>query len=189
MKIIAVTGNHQAGASAGSMSMRVLADSALLHSNLPFFMPTNVAPEWTVHLAVGVRIGRLGKCISPRFAGRYRTDVMACLVAEPKGEWVDLTDARMSSCDGAVMVGEAVPGIEPRQAEATLLVGQRKAARLQCAEMSLSFDELIAEASRGMTLKTGDLLLDVSPQAVDIVPGDNLWARLDSQPSLEIRVK
>lgn len=192
MKIIAVSGNHESGASAGTVSMRLLPDSALLHTDAPFFLPTHVAPNWAVVPAVAVRIGRLGKCIAPRFASRYRTDVMACLVAKPVNTGsLDAADVRLSGCDGSVMLGDPVPGVGPSQAlvEVRLSTDSSPAATLSAATMALSFDHLLSLASQGMTLKNGDLLLDLSPKPLPVTPGCNLWATLCHQPSLEIRVK
>ena len=103
MKIIVITGNGN------DRCYRLMADSTMLVSNKPFFIP-DFAPEFVLHPALAVRIDRLGKNIAPRFAHRYYQSASACAVVEAKVEaqFAHL-DARYTAFDGAFMLGKALP--------------------------------------------------------------------------------
>lgn len=190
MKIIAVTGNHEPGANTATIGMHLLADSALLRTDKPFFLPTNISPLWQVHPGLAVSICRLGKGIAARFANRYITGVTACLVAVPQNSAINRCDVRMNSCDGSVMVGDPVAGIDAGTATVNVQIdNDAEAGTLSGKDMAMSFESLVAEVSRSLTLKTGDLLIDISPHGINVNEGNHIWANLCGKPSLEIRVK
>lgn len=118
-------------------------DSALARDGQPWFVP-DFGHDWSWVPALAVRVSRLGKCVSTRFASRYY-DAMTLLFlprcSDPRwqqwqhcmdgaavvGRWTDLTDR---------------PEIDGRECGLTLA----------------RFDTLVAEASKVMTLRTGDVL-------------------------------
>lgn len=62
--------SHEVSADSNRADFLVWPDSAQLPSGRPVFIP-DFAPDFVAVPAVALRIDRLGKCISPKFAHRY----------------------------------------------------------------------------------------------------------------------
>lgn len=143
--------------------LRVIPDSAIGRSGQPWFLPEE-GGTWCSRFAKAMRIGRLGKAISPKFAARY-VDAATLL-------WVPGCSDAFPACDfmdGAVVCGKWV-------------------------EADLGLDDadcrLIAEASRFATLKTGDIIariLDGSPEP--IVADSHVSAMMGESEVLSFNVK
>ena len=119
------------------MCRAVVCDSAHLRAKEPFFVPDD--RQWYGMVLRGVRIDRLGKNISLKFADRYYNEVVTAahpFAGEPEDNAVDRWCR-----DGALVVSEAV------------------SAENIDADMRHTLNSLIMECSRNMTLKTGDLVL------------------------------
>lgn len=113
----------------------IVPDSAIEPSRNPFFVPDTDNATWSAHLYVGVRIDRLGKGISPKFADRYFNEVISAVHPAKTGK-----DPIECSRDGALLVGEAI-------------------SKVQYPQLSSEMSHYVALASEQMTLKTGDLVL------------------------------
>jgi len=73
MKIFSVYNNYVSDASLTSADeplIYTVPDTALLKDDRPFFIPSFASP-CTYQASLVLRIGRLGRSISPRFAHRY----------------------------------------------------------------------------------------------------------------------
>lgn len=115
-----------------SVSVRLVADSAWRPDRRPLFVPEGAAGV-SLELRTAVRISRLGKCISPRWASRYYDAwALAAVRADLPGEYVMADDAVVlgpwQTLDGAAFDNAA-------------------------------FDATLAALSEGVTFKTGDVLL------------------------------
>jgi len=122
-------------------------DSCLLNNRKPLFMP-----DWTNELCVTdcliLRVSRLGKEIAPRFANRYY-DAIA-----PGADFIAMDIAREAQQAGR-------PWTEALAFDYSLAIGvftQPSAFSLQTSDYVLSPEEAIAEASRVMTIRQGDLI-------------------------------
>ena len=128
------------------------ADSCLLNGRKPLFMP-----EWTQELGVTecviLRVSRLGKEIAPKFASRY-FDAIA-----PGADFIALDIARAAQESGrpwtraldfdySLAIGEFLPTPSP----------SLKGREFEGEELLLSPEEAIAEASKLMTIRQGDLI-------------------------------
>ena len=69
MKVIGFTGNYDSGDNQNPMAY-LMADSSLLFTDRPFFLP-DFADAFIATPTIIVRMGRLGKCVAPKFAHRY----------------------------------------------------------------------------------------------------------------------
>lgn len=116
-----------------------LPDTALHINKRPFFIPDYAVPcLMQVHRAV--RICRLGKCISPRFADRYYDAITCCA----RFEAPTLPPAVGRCFDECLSVGEWLPK-EEFAAETALLDAEARGA--------------ISQASSFFTLRQGDVIL------------------------------
>ncbi len=172
-----------------------MADSTMLASNKPFFIP-DFAPEFVMHAALAVRIDRLGKNIAPRFAHRYYQSVAACTVVEAKGACENELDARCSAFDGAFMLGNAVPiadidASKGVQVEVKAQIDDNDSTCTTPLVTRQQIDELVAEASKYFTLKMGDYIVactdDGNSHQLHI--GEQLSGSVNDTDSLIIRIK
>lgn len=142
-------------------------DSALLVNKKPFFVPEKTICL-AAHPCVVMRISKLGKNISPRFAYRYIDAIAAGLHIEDEGM---LALARKEghswtaaiAADGSLPVGAFLPLSEDGY-ECNFrffLEGEEKHIRL--AELPIA--EAVAAVSRVMTIRQGDMLFLTTRQA------------------------
>ncbi len=122
----------------------MVADSALGRNGQPWFIP-DFGSDWRWTAMLALRVGRLGKCISPKFASRY-VDAMTLI-------FVPVCDAPGADVLLGCMDGGAVPGAwQPIQDP--VVCGDLPPVSLT----ALGADDFIALVSRYVTLKTGDIL-------------------------------
>ncbi len=125
-------------------------DSCLLNGRKPFFMP-----DWTNEVGVTdciiLRVSRLGKEISPKFAHRYY-DALT-----PGADFIALDVAREAQQAGK-------PWTKAIAFDYSLAIGEwinndeMSAAELLNDELIISPEEAIAQASKVMTIRQGDLI-------------------------------
>lgn len=138
------------------LPVSLMPDSSMVLKGNPVFLPAFATPEeWEMAVVPVVRIGRLGKFIAPRFAGRYVDAVAAGAVLIPKDRSYLQQSALWSCFDGALAVApwQENPEID---SPLTLTAGDR--------ELTLSADSLrtadtVALISRFATLRTGDIII------------------------------
>lgn len=152
----------------------IVPDSATLRAVNPFFPPFE--GRWMGRVLRGVRIDRLGKGISRRFAHRYYSRAVSAVHPFADGESAR-PDAFAFGRDGALIVSDPVE-IAPDS-----LSGQYK-------EL---IDNLIEYFSNQITLKTGDLVLaglnDEPAAGLDSPPADFNVARLGSFPAFRLKIR
>ena len=173
------------------------ADSALLKDRKPFFVPDFMGRiDYETELVV--RISRLGKGISQRFAHRYY-DVVTVGIdftardLQQKLRTQGLPWELCKGFDGSAALGEWLP-IEPFRSVDALhfhLDQNGKTVQEGCtSDLLFKVDELIAYISCFFTLKTGDLIYTGTPAGVGPVAiGDYLEGYLEDQKVLEVRCK
>ncbi len=174
------------------------ADSALLRTNKPFFVP-----DWAgrVDYAAGmvVRICRLGKGIPERFAYRYY-DAVTVGIDFTAGDCLERAVEKglpweiSKGFDGSAAVGEwhtlPEPDGQRRHFNIRLDKNGETVQRGNTSDMVYSADKLIAYISRFFTLRTGDLLFTGSLAGTGPVQiGDHLEGWLEDQKVLDIRCK
>ena len=131
----------------------LLVDSSLSRNFHPLFLPPH-SDEWRLTLGVAVRIVRLGKFISPRFAHRYYD--AATLIARLRPANVVLpASATMTAFDSSAVVGEWM-AVEDTTAQ-TLAIGGDTDLTIPFERESI--DRLVAYLSSYFMLKTGDIIV------------------------------
>ena len=205
MKIFAIGENYSShrqemGVAAGRPDTPVVfmkADSSLLKSHKPFFLPDDLG-RIDYETEVVVRINRLGKSIPERFAHRYY-DAVTC--------GIDFTARELQSrlrseglpwelCkgfDGAAAIGEWIPLEDVPQIQCLdfhLDINGHCVQAGNTTDMLFTVDELIAYISRYFTLRTGDLLFTGTPAGIGPVHiNDHLDGYIGERKVLSFNVK
>ena len=152
-------------------------DSCLLNGRKPLFMP-----EWTKELGVTecmiLRVSRLGKEIAPKFASRYY-DAIA-----PGADFIAIDLAQEAQAAGR-------PWTEALAFDYSLAVGTFSDERLAFSEdFVLSPEEAIAEASKVMTIRQGDLIYIQKKQAPRLVSKEEIIrVEIDGEEKLYCKIK
>ena len=139
----------------GSTEMVLKGDSCLLNGRKPFFVP-----DWTNEVGVTpcliLRVSRLGKEIAPKFADRYY-DAIA-----PGEDFIALDIAREAQQAGT-------PWTKAIAFDYSLAIGEwmDRGERLEVIgdSLLLSPEQAIAQASKVMTIRQGDLIYIQAKQA------------------------
>lgn len=184
------------------------ADSALLKSGKPFFVPDHLG-RIDYETEVVVRICRLGKNISQRFAHRYYDAVTvgidftardlqkkASEAGQPWtickgfdgsaaiGEWIP----KEQLFDDSHLKGDELPGIQ--RLHFHLDINGHTVQEGRTSDMLYKVDEIIAYISQFFTLKTGDLLYTGTPSGVGPVHiGDHLEGWIEGRKVLEFNCR
>ena len=172
-------------------------DSALLKNNKPFFLP-GFSENIHYEVEVVIKISKLGKSISSKFAPRYYDEVTL---------GIDITardiQSRNSSAgypwelskgfDGAAPVGTFIPVSTIRDInnlDFRLNINGVTVQKSNTSDLIFSISEIIEYVSKFFTLKTGDLIFTGTPSGVgQLKRNDNLVAYLDDQPLLDFMIK
>ena len=174
-------------------------DTALLRNNDPFYIPA-FTEEVDYECELVVRINRVGRAISERFAHRYYDEVglgidFTARDLQRRAIAEGLPWERCKAFDHSAAVSpEFVPlaelGGDVQRLRFALEVNGEVRQAGDTSRMRFTVDRLIAEVSRYMTLRMGDLLFTGTPAGVGRVsPGDNLRATLEGRKLLDFDIR
>ena len=178
MKIIGFIHSNGEGRKAkGEWEMVLKGDSCLLNGRKPFFMP-----DWSNEIGVTpcliLRVSRLGKEIAPKFADRYY-DAIA-----PGEDFVALDILREAQAAGK-------PWTKALAFDYSLAIGEwMDKGEWAKGEWLMSPDEAIAEASKVMTIRQGDLISiqgDCAPRKVQ--KEEIIRVEVDGEEKLYCKIK
>ena len=172
-------------------------DSAILKNNKPFFLP-DFSDNIHYEVEVVIKISKLGKSISSKFAPRYFDEVTL-------GNDITARDLQsrqaaagmpweISKCfDGAAPLGTFVPVTtitDMGDIDFRLEINERVVQKSNTSDMIFGFNDIIEYVSRFFTLKTGDLIFTGTPSGVgQLKRNDNLVAYLGDKPLLDFLIK
>ncbi len=129
-------------------------DSAIQPCRKPFFVPVGMEQvEWLPRLFTAVRIDRMGKSITARFAQRYTGQKAVALWVQPR-----VVTSEFLGIDGSLLLGPW------GELSAQVDINGNPADWSPCDDSQVN--ALIERVSRHVTLKTGDIAL-LSPTEVD----------------------
>lgn len=173
------------------------ADSAVLKDHKPFFIPDHMG-RIDYETEIVVRISKLGKNISERFAHRYYDAVTVGIdftarelqkKLRAKGKPWDLC----KGFDGSAALGEWVSIEKFRDIQAVhfhLDINGNTVQEGCTSDMLYRVDQLIAYISQYFTLKTGDILYTGTPAGVGPVHiDDHLEGYIEDRKVLEFNCK
>jgi 2-keto-4-pentenoate hydratase/2-oxohepta-3-ene-1,7-dioic acid hydratase in catechol pathway len=172
-------------------------DSALLKKNKPFFLP-DFSKNLQFEAEVVLRISKLGKGISAKYASRYYDALTVGIDFTARDLQHKFSQAGhpwelAKTFDGSAPLGSFVPA-EKFQSHSdigfSLEVNGETRQEGNTSDLIFSFGEIIEYVSRFYTLKTGDLIFTGTPSGVGPVKkGDNLVARLAGETVLDFYVR
>jgi 2-keto-4-pentenoate hydratase/2-oxohepta-3-ene-1,7-dioic acid hydratase in catechol pathway len=172
-------------------------DSAILKNNKPFFLP-DFSKEIHYEVEVVIKISKLGKGISPKFAHRYFDELTLGIDITARDLQNKQSKAglpwEISKCfDGAAPLGRYISISEIKDMQDInfrLEINGNKVQESNTADMIFGFNDIIAYVSKFFTLKTGDLIFTGTPSGVGALhKGDNLVAFLNDKPMLDFVIK
>lgn len=157
-------------------------DSCLLNGRKPFFVP-----DWTNEVGVTdciiLRVSRLGKEIAPKFADRYYDAIApgADFIAMDRVQELQAAGRPWTSAlafDYSLAIGEWISNDEMI---ATALLND---------ELIISPEEAIAQASKVMTIRQGDLIYIQTKQAPQPVQKEQILRKeIDGEEKLYCKIK
>ena len=164
--------------SADGYKMVLKGDSCLLNGRKPMFMP-----DWTNELAVTeciiLRVSRLGKEIAPKFANRYY-DAVA-----PGADFAALDILREAQAKGE-------PWTKALAFDYSLAIGEWTMDNGQWTmdNYVLGPEEAVAEASKVMTIRQGDLIYIQQKRAPRLVQKEEIIrVEIDGEEKLYCKIK
>ena len=173
------------------------ADSAVLNDHKPFFIPDHMG-RIDYETEIVVRISKLGKNISERFAHRYYDAVTVGLdfTARELQKKLRAGGKPWDLCkgfDGSAALGEWVSLDKFRDIQALhfhLDINGNTVQEGCTSDMLYRVDQLIAYISQYFTLKTGDILYTGTPAGVGPVHiDDHLEGYIEDRKVLEFNCK
>lgn len=173
------------------------ADSSLLKSGKPFFVPDFMGRiDYEAELVI--RICRLGKNIPQRFAHRYYDAVTVGIDFTARDVQQQLREKGLpwdlsKSFDGAAAIGEWVGKDKFLDVQALrfhLDINGHTVQEGCTADMVFSIDEIVAYISQYFTLKAGDVIFTGTPVGVGPVHiDDHLEGYVEERKVLEFNCK
>lgn len=173
------------------------ADSSLLKDRKPFFIPDELGTiEYEAEIVV--RICRLGKSISERFASRYYDAVTVGIDFTARDLLRKLSQQGLpwdmsKSFDGAAALGEWVSKdkfLDVQRLRFHLDVNGETKQEGCTSDMIYKVDEIISYVSRFFTLKTGDLIYTGCPvSGTPVHINDRLEGYIEERKVLDLHCK
>lgn len=167
--------------------LRLYADSAIGRDVMPLFIP-DIPGGWHARICVALRVCRLGKDISQKFAMRYvdAISLVALLLPDTDGISWDRSGA-LALLDSAVTTGRwhecDVASLSDIKVEVDSEHRTIPAAALDIATR-------VREVSRMATLRIGDMLIiDSTGIDLPLIPDTHIHAAIDGEPCLSLKVK
>jgi acylpyruvate hydrolase len=203
MKILAVARNYHEHAHELNNPVPVepiifmMPETALILKNQPFFYP-DFSSDIHHEVELVLKIDRLGKNISERFAHRYYSEIGIGIDFTARDLQQNLKQKGLpweisKGFDGAAPLGTFINKDELgdlQQIDFSLEINGQLVQKGNTRDMIFSFDALIAYISRFFTLKIGDLIFTGTPAGVGPVQiNDQLVAKIGERELLNFRVK
>ncbi len=173
------------------------ADSSLLKDRKPFFIPDELGTiEYETEIVV--RVCRLGKSISERFAPRYYDAVTVGIDFTARDLLKKLSQQGLpwdmsKSFDSAAVIGEWVPKdkfLDVQRLRFHLDVNGETKQEGCTSDMIYKVDEIISYVSRFFTLKTGDLIYTGCPvSGTPVHINDRLEGYIEERKVLDLHCK
>ena len=167
-------------------------DTALLRTHTFYLPPFSNNIHYELELVV--KIKKVGKCISKKFAPNYYDEVSIGLDFTAR----DLLDKCIKNgmpwelakgFDSSAPIGKWYQKKELKSLDFHLLKNGEKVQEGSPTQMFFDIDTIIEYVSKFMTLKKGDLIFTGTPAGVGkIEPGDLYQGVLNGQKALELKV-
>jgi 2-keto-4-pentenoate hydratase/2-oxohepta-3-ene-1,7-dioic acid hydratase in catechol pathway len=173
-------------------------DASLLKDGKPFFIP-DFSSDMQYEAEIVVKINRLGKCVSRRFASRYYDEItvgidMTARDLQRKLRQEGLPWEISKSFDGSAVTGKFISiekeGLHIDAVPFRLDIDGKTVQQGNTADMIFKTDEIIEYISRFVTLKIGDLIFTGTPAGVGKVEINNrLQGYINNKKLLDFQIK
>lgn len=172
-------------------------DSSILKNNKPFFLP-GFSSMIQYELEVVIKISKLGKGISAKFAHRYYDELTLGIDITARDIQNRNSAAglpwELSKCfDGAAPLGRFIPVSsipDLKSIDFRLEINETIVQQGNTSDMIFNINEIVAFVSKYFTLKTGDLIFTGTPPGVGpLKKNDNLVAYLGEEALLDMMIK
>ena len=172
-------------------------DSSILKNNKPFFVP-DFSDNIHYEVEVVLKISKLGKGISAKFAPRYFDEITLGIDITARDLQNRLAKEGMpweiSKCfDGAAPIGHFIPVTSVKDIsdlDFRLEINDKVVQKSNTSDMIFGFNEIVEYVSKFFTLKTGDLIFTGTPPGVGkLCRNDNLVAYLGDEMLLDFTIK
>jgi len=172
-------------------------DSSILRKNKPFFLP-DFSSEIHYEVEVVVKISKLGKSISPKFAPRYYDEITAGIDITARDLQTRLSKSMLpweisKGFDGAAPLGRFIPvslAGDTGNLDFRLEINDKIVQQSNTSDMIFGINEIVSYVSGFFTLKTGDLIFTGTPSGVGpLRRNDHLVAYLKDLPLLDFMIK
>lgn len=191
MKAIVMVNNYQPINPLVGQGWYFLSDSAVSNTGKPFYHPDSYG-KLMVSLSGLVRISRLGKCIEPKFAGRYYSEYAPCVhfTLPQYGERLKELSLPLDasrSFDRSLFVGDFISKEYPETLK--LKVNGEKKSEFSFENLHLSIEQCISSVSQLNTLKMGDYILPALSGFIEIKEDDYLEVIKGDERVFHVKVK
>jgi len=172
-------------------------DSSILKKNKPFFLP-DFSSEIHYEVEVVVKISKLGKSISPKFAPRYYDEITTGIDITARDLQTRLSKSMLpweisKGFDGAAPLGRFIPvslAGDMGNLDFRLEINDKIVQQSNTSDMIFGINEIVSYVSGFFTLKTGDLIFTGTPSGVGpLRRNDHLVAYLKDLPLLDFMIK
>ncbi len=171
-------------------------DSSILPKKMPFFIPP-FSDDVHYEVEVLVKINKVGKHISPKFAHKYYDTIglgidFTARDVQAKCKEKGLPWEKAKAFDGSAIIGEFYPKEEfdLENLSFQLHKNEEVVQDGNTSGMLWKIDELISYVSQYFTLKKGDVIFTGTPAGVGKVEdNDVLTGIIEGRQSFQIKVK
>lgn len=172
-------------------------DTAVLQKQFPFVIP-EFSSDIHYEVEVLVKISKVGKYISPKFAYKYYDEIglgidftARDLQAELKEKGLPWEKAK--AFDGSAVIGNFIPKLQFESLgniNFELTKNKTVVQKGNTGNMLWKIDEIVAHVSQYFTLKTGDIIFTGTPEGVGSVKeNDILEGFIEGEKLFSIDVK
>ncbi|CAM1368005.1 conserved protein of unknown function [Tenacibaculum soleae] len=171
-------------------------DSAILPKKMPFFIPP-FSDDIHYEVEVLVKINKVGKHISPKFAPKYYDEIglgidFTARDVQAKCKEKGLPWEKAKAFDGSAVIGEFYPkeAFNLENISFQLHKNEEIVQDGKTESMLWKIDELISYVSQYFTLKKGDVIFTGTPAGVGkVAENDVLTGIIEGKQSFQIKVK
>jgi 2-keto-4-pentenoate hydratase/2-oxohepta-3-ene-1,7-dioic acid hydratase in catechol pathway len=172
-------------------------DTALVRSNKPFFYP-DFSKEIHHEVEIVLKLNRVGKSISEKFAHRYYTEIgigidFTARDIQRKCQEKGMPWEIAKSFDNSAPVSKFLPKSKFRDLKNIsfhLDINGKTAQTGNTANMIFHFDRLVSHVSKYVTIRMGDLIFTGTPAGVGPVNiGDRLQAYIEDEMLMDFYVR
>lgn len=172
-------------------------DTALIRNGNPFFIP-DFSQRIEYETEIVVKISRLGKSISEKFAHRYYDEITVGIDFTARDLQLEQKNLGLpweisKSFDGSAPIGDFISKEEVddiNNIDFHLDINGNTVQRGNSGDMIYSIDKIISYLSNFFTLKIGDLIFTGTPAGVGTVSiDDNLQGFIGDKKLLDFKIK